>query len=76
LIPLPNPGVKGLDFGVFSVPGLEEFMTGFSSIPLDLASFGAQNLGYGVPMRCSHYPQSLVRIHGAIREIGSWVWGC
>jgi hypothetical protein len=26
-------------------------------------------------MRCSYYPQSLVRIHGANREIGSWIWG-
>jgi hypothetical protein len=25
-------------------------------------------------MRCSYYPQSLVRIHGANREIGSWIW--
>jgi hypothetical protein len=33
---------------------------GISSIPLDLASFDGQNLGYGVPMRCSYYPQSLV----------------
>jgi hypothetical protein len=29
LIPLPNPWVKGLDFGVFGVLGLEEFLTGF-----------------------------------------------
>jgi hypothetical protein len=26
-------------------------------------------------MRCSYYPQSLVQIRGAIREIGSWIWG-
>jgi hypothetical protein len=26
-------------------------------------------------MRCSYYPQSLVQICGAIREIGSWIWG-
>jgi hypothetical protein len=31
-----------------------------SSIPVVLASFGAPNLGYGVPMKCSNYPQSLV----------------
>jgi hypothetical protein len=47
---------------------------GISSIPLDLASFGGKNLGYGVPMRCSYYPQSLVQIRGAIWEIGSWIW--
>jgi hypothetical protein len=29
LIPLPNPLVKGLDFGVFGVLGLEEFLAGF-----------------------------------------------
>jgi hypothetical protein len=29
LIPLPNPWVKGLYFGVFSVLGLEEFLAGF-----------------------------------------------
>jgi hypothetical protein len=43
---------------------------GISSIPLYLASFGGPNLGYGVPMRCSYYPQRLAQIHGAIREIG------
>jgi hypothetical protein len=48
---------------------------GISSIPLDLASFGGQNLGYGVPMRSSYYPQSLVQILGVIREIWSWIWG-
>jgi hypothetical protein len=26
-------------------------------------------------MRYSYYPQSLVRIRGANREIGSWIWG-
>jgi hypothetical protein len=46
-----------------------------SSIPLILASFGGPNLGYGVPMRCSYYPQSLVLICRANREIGSWIWG-
>jgi hypothetical protein len=45
-----------------------------SLIPLDLASFGGPNLGYGVPMRCSYYPQRLAQIRGAIREIGSWLW--
>jgi hypothetical protein len=29
LIPLPNPWEKGLDFGVFGVLGLEEFLAGF-----------------------------------------------
>jgi hypothetical protein len=26
-------------------------------------------------MRCSYYPQSLVQVHGAIREIEVWIWG-
>jgi hypothetical protein len=26
-------------------------------------------------MRCSNYLQSLAQIRGAIREIGSWIWG-
>jgi hypothetical protein len=29
LMPLPNPWVKGLDFGFFGVLGLEEFLAGF-----------------------------------------------
>jgi hypothetical protein len=29
LIPLPNPRVKVLDFGVYGVLGLEEFLAGF-----------------------------------------------
>jgi hypothetical protein len=29
VIPLPNLGVKGLDFGAFGVLGLEEFLAGF-----------------------------------------------
>jgi hypothetical protein len=48
---------------------------GISLIPLDLASFGGQNLVYGLLMRCSYYSQSLVQIRGVIREIGSWFWG-
>jgi hypothetical protein len=39
-------------------------------IPLDLSSFGGHKLGYGLPMRSSYYPQSLVQVCGAIREIG------
>jgi hypothetical protein len=32
------------------------------SIPLDSTSFGGPNGSYGMPMRYSYYPQSLVRI--------------
>jgi hypothetical protein len=45
-----------------------------SSIPLDFASFGGQNLGYGLLMRCSYYPQSLVNVRGVIRDIEVWIW--
>jgi hypothetical protein len=59
----------------FLVSRIRGVLGGISSIPLDLASFGWQNLGYGVPMRCSYYPQSLAQIRGVIREIRSWIWG-
>jgi hypothetical protein len=44
------------------------------SIPLDLASFGGPNCGYGLPMRYSYYPQSLVQICEANRGITIWIW--
>jgi hypothetical protein len=75
LIHLPNPCVKVLDFGGFWCSRFRGVLGGISSIPLDLTSFGGHKLGYGLPMRCSYYPQSLVQIRGAIREIGSWIWG-
>jgi hypothetical protein len=46
-----------------------------SSIPLDLESFGGQNIGYGLPMRCSYYPQSLPQVRGAIWVIEVCIWG-
>jgi hypothetical protein len=49
-------------------------LAGISSIPLELASLGGPNIGYGVPVRCSNYPQSVVQIRGAIRDIWSWIW--
>jgi hypothetical protein len=51
-------------------------LSGISSVPLDLASFGGPNLDYGVRMRCSYYPQSLAQIREVIWEIESWIWGC
>jgi hypothetical protein len=48
---------------------------GISSIPPFLTSFGGIKLGYGLLMRCSYYPQSLVQVRGAIREIEVWIWG-
>jgi hypothetical protein len=55
-----------LDFG-FLLSRVRGVLGGISSIPLDLASFGGPNLGYGVPMRCSYYSQSLVQIRGVNR---------
>jgi hypothetical protein len=54
--------------------GFPIVLGGIFSIPLDLASFGGQNHGYGLLMRCSYYPQSLVQVHVAIREIEGWMW--
>jgi hypothetical protein len=64
---------KGARFWGFRCYRVRGVLGGISSIPLDLASFGRQNLGYEVPMGCSYYPQSLAQICGAIREIGSWI---
>jgi hypothetical protein len=66
---------KGARFWGFRCSRVRGVLGGISSIPLDLASFGRPNLGYGVPMRCSYYPQSLAQICGAIQEIGSWILG-
>jgi hypothetical protein len=71
----PKSMSKGARFWGFLPSRVWGILCGISSIPLDLASFGGPNLGYGVPMRCSYYPQSLVRIRGANREIRSWIWG-
>jgi hypothetical protein len=65
---------KGTQFWGFLLSRVRGVLGGISSIPLDLASFGGPNLGYGVPMRCSYYNQSLVQICGANREIKSWIW--
>jgi hypothetical protein len=46
-----------------------------SSIPHFWTSFGGINLGYGLLMRCSYCPQSLVQVRGAIWEIEVWIWG-
>jgi hypothetical protein len=65
---------KGAPFCGFRCFRVRGVLGGISSIPLELASFGGQNLGYGVHVRCSYYPQS-PQISGAIREIGSLIWG-
>jgi hypothetical protein len=72
---LPKSVSKGARFWGFRCSRVRGVLGGISSISLDLASFGGQKIGYRVPMRCSYYPQSLVQIRLAIREIGSWIWG-
>jgi hypothetical protein len=67
---------KGARFWGFRCSRVRGALGRISSIPLDSASFGGQNLGPEVPMRCSYYPQSLVQIRGAIREIRGWIWRC
>jgi hypothetical protein len=66
---------KGARFWGFRCSRVRGVLGGISLIRLDLASFSGPNLGYGVPMWCSYYPQSLAQIRGVIREIGSWIWG-
>jgi hypothetical protein len=52
---------KGARFWGFLFSRVRGVVGGFSSIPLNLASFGGPNLGYGVPMRCSYYPKVLCK---------------
>jgi hypothetical protein len=67
----PESVSKGVRLWGFLDSRVRGILGGISSTPLDLASFRGLNLSYGVPMRCSYYPQSFVQIHGANREIGS-----
>jgi hypothetical protein len=71
----PKSVSKGSRFWGFRCSRVRGVLGGISSIPLDLVSFGGPDLGYGVPMRCSYYPQCLAQIRGAIRQIRSWIWG-
>jgi hypothetical protein len=76
LFPLiPKSVSKGARFWGFRCSRVRGVLGRISLIPLDWASFGGQNLVYGVSMRCSYYPQSLAQISGAIREIGSLILG-
>jgi hypothetical protein len=71
----PKSMCKAAQFWGFRRSMVRGVLGGISLILLDLASFGGPNLSYGVPMRCSYYPQSLAQICGVIREIESWIWG-
>jgi hypothetical protein len=70
----PKSVSKGSRFWGFRCSSVRGVLSTISLISLNLASLGGQKLGYGLPMRCSYYPQSLVQICGAIREIGNWTW--
>jgi hypothetical protein len=71
----PKSVSRGAQFWGFRCPRVCGALGGNPLIPLDSTSFGGPKLVYGVPMRCSYYPQSLLRIRGVNWEIGSWIWG-
>jgi hypothetical protein len=66
---------KGARFWGFPSSRVRGVLGAISSIPPFWTSFGGIKLGYGLLMRCSFYPQSLVQVRGAIREIEVWIWG-
>jgi hypothetical protein len=70
----PKSVSLGARFMGFRCSRVRGVLGGISSIPFDLASFGGQNHGYGLLMRCSYHPQSLVQVRGAIRGIEVWIW--
>jgi hypothetical protein len=59
LIPLPNLWVKGLDFGVFGVLGLEEFLVGFLRFFLILRVLVDNNLAIDSPWGVPTIPKVL-----------------
>jgi hypothetical protein len=63
----PKSVSKGARFWGFSSSRVRGVLGGVSSIPPFWTSFGGIKLGYGLLMRCSYYPQSLVQVRGAIR---------
>jgi hypothetical protein len=72
----PKSVSQWASFWGFRCSRVRGVLGGISSIPLDLTSFGGIKLGYGLLMRCSYYPQSLVQVRGVIREIEAWLWRC
>jgi hypothetical protein len=66
---------KGAQFWGFPSSRVRSVLGGISLIPPFWISFGGINLGYGLLMRCSYYPQSLVPVCGAIQEIKVWIRG-
>jgi hypothetical protein len=70
----PKSVSEGAQFWGFPSSRVRGVLGGISSIRPFWKSFGGINLGYGLLMRCSNYPQSLVQVHGVIREIEVWIW--
>jgi hypothetical protein len=71
----PKSVSNGARFWVSPSSMVRGVLGGISLIPPFWISVGGIKLGYGLLMRCSYYPQSLVQVHGAIREIEVWIWG-
>jgi hypothetical protein len=71
----PKSVSKGARFWGFPSSRDRSVPCRISLIPPFWTSFGGIKLGYGLLMRCSYYPQSLVQVRGAIREIVVWIWG-
>jgi hypothetical protein len=58
----PKSVSKGARFWGFPSSRVRGVLGGISSIPPFWTSFGEIKLGYGLLMRCSYYPQSLVQV--------------
>jgi hypothetical protein len=71
----PKSASKGALFWGFPSSRVRGVLGKISSIPPFWTSFGGIKIGYGLLMRCSFYPQCLVQVRGAIREIEVWFWG-
>jgi hypothetical protein len=71
----PKSVSKGARFWGFPSSRVRGVLGRISLIPPFWTSFGGIKLDYGLFMRCSYYPQSLIQVRGAIREIEVWIWG-
>jgi hypothetical protein len=70
----PKPVSKGARFWGFPCSRVRGAFGGISLTPLVWTGFGGIKLGYGLLMRCSYCPKSLIQACGAIREIKAWFW--
>jgi hypothetical protein len=58
----PKSVSKWARFWGFPSSRVRDVLGGISLIPPFLTSFGGIKLGYGLLMRCSYHPQSLVQV--------------